>query len=217
MLMFAGWVNRSQQDVIDYLQAENRVLREQINDRRLLFTDSQRRCLANKAKQIGRKRLFEIGTIVTPDTLFRWYRQLVAQKYDGSTTRKSGRPKTAAEIEQLILRMATGNSVGATPGSVAHFLALDIILAATRSNASCSTTGWILPRFAARAYRGVPFSKPIEALSPRPTSSASRYSPAPDRSATWYSSSSTFKPAEPKWPVLSKNLTDDGCSKQIAA
>ena len=105
MLMFAGWVNRSQQDVIDYLQAENRVLREQLNGKRLLFTDSQRRCLANKAKLIGRKRLFEIGTIVTPDTLLRWYRQLIANKYDGSITRKSGRPKTAAEIEQLSVRM----------------------------------------------------------------------------------------------------------------
>ena len=41
VLTFAGWVNRSQQDVIDYLQAENRVLREQLNGKRLLFTDSQ--------------------------------------------------------------------------------------------------------------------------------------------------------------------------------
>ena len=32
MLMFAGWVSRSQQNVIDYLQAENRVLREQLDD-----------------------------------------------------------------------------------------------------------------------------------------------------------------------------------------
>ena len=109
VLMFAGWVNRSQQDVIDYLQVENRVLREQLNKKRLLLTDSQRRRLANKAKLIGRKRLFEIGTIVTPDTLLRSYRQLVAKKYDGSITRKSGRPKTAAEIEQLTLRMARDN------------------------------------------------------------------------------------------------------------
>ena len=78
MLMFAGWVNRSQQDVIDYLQAENRVLREQLGGKRLLFTDSQRRRLANRAKLIGTKRLIEIGTIVTPNTLLRWYRQLVA-------------------------------------------------------------------------------------------------------------------------------------------
>ena len=36
----AGWVNRNQQDVIEYLQEENRVLREHLGGRRLLFTDA---------------------------------------------------------------------------------------------------------------------------------------------------------------------------------
>ena len=58
ILILSGWVNRSQQDVIEYLQAENRVLREQLGDGRLLFTDGQRRRLAAKAKTIGRKGLF---------------------------------------------------------------------------------------------------------------------------------------------------------------
>jgi putative transposase len=109
MLIFAGWVNRRQQDVIEYLQEENRVLREQLGGRRLLFTDGQRRRLAAKAKTIGRKGLFEIGTLVTPDTLLRWHRRLIAKKYDGSQTRKPGRPKTAAEIQELILQMARDN------------------------------------------------------------------------------------------------------------
>jgi hypothetical protein len=39
----AGWVNRSQQDVIEYLQTENRILREQLGDRRLRLSDAQRR------------------------------------------------------------------------------------------------------------------------------------------------------------------------------
>ncbi len=39
---FAGWVNRSQQDAIEYLKEENRVLREQLGARRLRFTDDQR-------------------------------------------------------------------------------------------------------------------------------------------------------------------------------
>jgi transposase InsO family protein len=110
MLIFAGWVNRSQQDVIEYLQEENRVLREQLGGRRLLFTDRQRRRLAAKAKVIGRKGLFEISTLVTPDTLLRWYRRLIAEKYDGSKSRKPGRPRTAGEIEELILQMARQNS-----------------------------------------------------------------------------------------------------------
>ena len=41
ILIFAGWVNRSQQDVIEYLQDENRVLREQMGGKRLLFTDAE--------------------------------------------------------------------------------------------------------------------------------------------------------------------------------
>jgi transposase InsO family protein len=109
MLIFAGWMNRSQQDIIEYLQEENRVLREQLGRRRLRFTDRQRRRLAVKAKAIGRNGLFEIARLVTPDTLLRWHRRLIAKKYDGSTSRTAGRPKTAVEIEQLIIRMAGDN------------------------------------------------------------------------------------------------------------
>jgi len=101
MMFFAGWVNRSQQDVIEYLQAENRVLREQLGDGRLLLTDGQRRRLARRAKAIGRKGLFEISTLVRPDTLLRWYRRLIARKYDGSEARRPGRPKTAAGNELI--------------------------------------------------------------------------------------------------------------------
>ncbi len=107
--ILAGWVNRGQRDVIEYLQEENRVLREQLGAMRLRLTDAQRCRLAAKARKIGRKGLFEIHTLVTPDTLLRWYRRLVAKKYDGSNTRRAGRPGTAAEIEKLILRMAREN------------------------------------------------------------------------------------------------------------
>jgi putative transposase len=109
MLIFAGWVNRHQQDVIEYLQEENRVLREQLGGKRLRFTDKQRRRLAAKAKEIGRKGLFQIETLVTPDTLLRWYGQLIARKYDGSKSRRPGRPRTAAEIGEQVLRMAREN------------------------------------------------------------------------------------------------------------
>ena len=78
MLIFAGWVNRSQREVIAYLKEENRVLHEQLGNKRLLLTDAQRRRLAAKAKLVGRRGLFEIDTLVTPDTLLRWYRTLIA-------------------------------------------------------------------------------------------------------------------------------------------
>ena len=50
-----------------------------------------------------------IDTIVAPETLLRWYRNLVAKKYDGSPRRGVGRPRTAAEIERLTVRMASEN------------------------------------------------------------------------------------------------------------
>ena len=86
------------------------MLREQPRGKRLRFTDRQRRRLAAKAKAISRKGLLEISTLVTPDTLLRWYRKLIAKKYDGSESRTVGRPKTSVEIEQLIIRLAGDNS-----------------------------------------------------------------------------------------------------------
>jgi len=72
LFLLVGWVSRQQQDVIEYLRAENRALREQLGGKRLRFTDAQRRRLARKAKPLGRRRLREISPIVTPDTLLRW-------------------------------------------------------------------------------------------------------------------------------------------------
>ena len=71
LVAVAGWVNQQQREVIDYLQEENRALREQLGPRRLRFTDEQRRRLAAKAKILGRRVLRDITTIVTPDTFSR--------------------------------------------------------------------------------------------------------------------------------------------------
>jgi len=102
-------MNQHQLLAIDYLREENRILREQLGGRRLRFTDDQRRRLATKAKGLGRKLLAEFATIVTPETLLAWHRQLIAQKYDGSGKRGPGRPRAADEIEALVTRMAEEN------------------------------------------------------------------------------------------------------------
>jgi putative transposase len=102
-------VNRQQQAVIDYLLEENRVLRTAHGTRRLCLTDDQRRRLAVKGKVLGRRRLADIAGIVTPDTILRWYRTLVAKKYDGSKARRPGRPSTRPDIAALAVRMATEN------------------------------------------------------------------------------------------------------------
>jgi len=74
VVALAGWVNRFQQDAIEYLKEENRVLREQLGGRRPRFTDAQRRWLAAKARTLGRDGLKEIADLVTPNTLLRWYK-----------------------------------------------------------------------------------------------------------------------------------------------
>ena len=109
VLTFAGWLNRHQEDLIDYLREENRILREQLGGRRLRLTDAQRRRLAVRGKKLGRRALAQVAGIVSPDTILRWYRQLIAKKYDGSARRRPGRPMTACEIAELVVRMALEN------------------------------------------------------------------------------------------------------------
>src|SRR4051794_36457690 len=109
LIAVSGWMNQHQLPVIEYLREENRVLREQLGERRLRFSDDQRRRLAAKAKGLGRKLLAEVATIVTPETLLAWHRKLIALKYNGSQKRGPGRPRTAGEIEALVLRLAEEN------------------------------------------------------------------------------------------------------------
>ena len=109
LISLAGWMNQQQQEVIDYLQEENRILREQLGGKRLRFNDDQRRRLAVRAKKLGWRMLNELTTIVTPATLLGWHRRLIARKYDGSKQRGPGRSHTREEIQQLVVRMATEN------------------------------------------------------------------------------------------------------------
>jgi putative transposase len=109
--MVAGWVQRHQQQVISYLIEENRIIKAQLRGRRLRLTDTERRRLAALAYPLGRKRMQEVATIATPDTLLRWYHRLIAQKFDGSHDRHHlGRPRIIEEIEQLVVRMAEENA-----------------------------------------------------------------------------------------------------------
>ena len=107
LIALAGWMNQQHRDVIDYLQEENRVLRQQLGNKRLRLSDDQRRRLAAKAKKLGRRILQGVATIVTPETT--WHRKLIARKYDGSRQRAAGRPRTADKIQNLVVRVAMEN------------------------------------------------------------------------------------------------------------
>ena len=97
---------------IEYLVTENRILRSKLTDR-IRFKEEERRELAAIGKQLGRKALEAIATIVKPATILRWHADLVARKFDGSGYRQSpGRPPVSTEVEQLILKFAGRTGVG---------------------------------------------------------------------------------------------------------
>src|SRR5262249_26070536 len=74
------------------------------------LNDTERRRLAKLAHPLGRKQLKDTATIATPDTLLRWYKRLIAEKFDGSHQRKArGRPRVSDDIEQLVMCMAQEN------------------------------------------------------------------------------------------------------------
>jgi hypothetical protein len=101
LTLLDGWINRRQLETIDYLKEESR------------STPSIHRCrtrrLARRAYALGRRALSELDTLITPDTLMRWYRTLVAQKWTYTHRRGPGRPRTIQVITQLIIRMALEN------------------------------------------------------------------------------------------------------------
>ena len=107
-VILAGWSNRHQLRVIEYLLEENRIFKEQMQKRRLRLTDAQRARLAVKGKALGRKVLDEVANIVTPDTIMRWHRRLIALKWTYKR-RGPGRPGVMKTIERLTVRMATEN------------------------------------------------------------------------------------------------------------
>ncbi len=100
---------RRQAEVLEYLIEENRVLKEQLKGRRINLSDDQRRRLAAKGKRIGRRLLMQVATIVTPDTILRWHRRLIAAKWT-YPSKRVGRPGLMKEIRALIIRFARENN-----------------------------------------------------------------------------------------------------------
>lgn len=108
LVALAGYNNRRQQDMIAYLQEENRILREKLGGKRVLLNVTQKRRLATAAMKVGRDLLKDCATLFTPETLLHRHRMLVARKYDGSGKR-GPKPKKANEIRDLVLKMKAEN------------------------------------------------------------------------------------------------------------
>jgi transposase InsO family protein len=111
LVILAGWVHQQQQQIIEFQRAEMELLKKRLGKKRIILDDEERRRLAVKGKVLGRKVLQEIGCLFTPDTILRWHRELVAQKWDysGRREKKPGRPPISEEIAQLVLLMAREN------------------------------------------------------------------------------------------------------------
>jgi putative transposase len=109
LMVVSGWVHRRQLTVIEFLLDDNRLLKERLRGKRIRFTDAERALLARKARAVGRRALLKLDTLVSPDTLMRWHRRLVAEKWNFAKRCSPGRPGIIQEIEELIVRMAQEN------------------------------------------------------------------------------------------------------------
>jgi putative transposase len=107
--VFGTCVHREQNAAFAFLREENRLLKGQLHGRPVRLRDHERRRLAAIGHRLGRRTLAGVATIATPDTILRWYRELVVgqRTYAG---RRRGRPGVHAHIRSLILRMALENA-----------------------------------------------------------------------------------------------------------
>jgi len=94
---------------IEYLVAENRILRAQIKER-VQLSDAERQTLAEIGAKLGKLALAEIATVAQADTILAWHRKFANHKVDTSDQLKSvGRPRVDQEIEEWVTRMACEN------------------------------------------------------------------------------------------------------------
>jgi putative transposase len=125
LAVLTGWLDRQEHQAVAYLMEENRVLRYQLRGQRLQFTDDDRRRLAVRGHRLGRQVLRQIASVVTPDTILRWHRQLIVRKWTYANNRAS-RHGVLAEIRRLVVRMAEENPtwgytrIQGAPANVGH-------------------------------------------------------------------------------------------------
>jgi putative transposase len=89
------------------LRHENQVLRRQAGGRPR-WDHADRLWFTALSRLVNRRRWAEIFP-VTPATILRWHRDLVARKWTYTHRRRPGRPSTSVSIKTLIVRMAREN------------------------------------------------------------------------------------------------------------
>ena len=106
LALVGGYVDEELLTRNEYLAVENEILKSRL-EKPVRFNNDERIKLAKIGKRMGLKALRDIACIVKPETIMKWFRELVAKKFDGSANRKRvGRPRIVPEIEVLILRLS---------------------------------------------------------------------------------------------------------------
>jgi hypothetical protein len=112
LMALAGRWNDQRQEAVAYLIDENRILRAQLRGRRLRLTDEDRRRLARRGQRLGRRLLSQVATIVSPDTILRWHRQLIARRHHG---------EFGVEAQALPSRPSSRGAIEATSCCISSF------------------------------------------------------------------------------------------------
>jgi len=79
-----------------------------LRGRRVQLSDGERRRLVVLGERLGRRVLAEVASLVTPETILRWHRELIARKWTYGSPRRR-RPGVQVEIRRLVIRMALEN------------------------------------------------------------------------------------------------------------
>jgi hypothetical protein len=154
--------------------------------------------LAAKGRRLGRRLLRQVATLVTPDTILRWHRHLIARKWT-FTPKRPGRPGVMKEISTLIVRMATENSawgytrIQGALKNLGHDVARSTVAKVLKDHG--------IPPAPDRPSSWRTFLRAHWARSRGPTSSPPRSGPREDSSPTTRSSCSTSEADGFTWPA----------------
>ncbi|MBN1403945.1 MAG: hypothetical protein JW942_05705 [Opitutales bacterium] len=114
LTMLAGWMNRKQQLVVEYLLEEHKVLREPLDihadGKRLRYTAKQQRRLSDAGWKLGRQLLMQFATLVTPKTIYAWHRKFVAMKFAPKNRDLCAAKERSAKRDALIIKIASENT-----------------------------------------------------------------------------------------------------------
>jgi putative transposase len=113
LVLIATATDRELARTVQFLKAENRILRDRL-PKRIQVTPKEKRRLLKFGKPLGGA-IKQMMSIVSPRTFLRWVNEekRASSGVAPKAKRPPGRPKTSEEIRDLILRIARETGMGA--------------------------------------------------------------------------------------------------------